>query len=346
MSPMIKRTDFPSISVKAWQHPADRAALAALKKVPGLDLVLSRVIGSTTERSLRLMHLSSAVRVNENQFARVYRLHREACAIFNIEDRMPELFVAQTPMLNAHAVGVDNPFIVLNSSTLDALDDEELLAIIGHEVGHCISGHVLYKTLLSLLLRFTTIAASVPLAGLPLMAVISALREWDRKSELSADRAGLLAVQNPETSFHLLMKMAGGPRIEQMSTNEFFKQAAEYEAGGSLIDGLYKLLNLLGQTHPFAVIRLVELKTWVDDGSYGRILGGDYIREEEAGRRTVGEEFSEARKKYEEDIRSSEDPLVGLFRSVGDAATDAANAAGDKAKEIFDTVFGSEKKDR
>ena len=224
--------------------------------------------------------------------------------------------------------------------------DEELLAIIGHEVGHCISGHVLYKTLLSLLLRFTTIAASVPLAGLPLMAVISALREWDRKSELSADRAGLLAVQNPETSFHLLMKMAGGPRIEQMSTNEFFKQAAEYEAGGSLIDGLYKLLNLLGQTHPFAVIRLVELKTWVDDGSYGRILGGDYIREEEAGRRTVGEEFSEARKKYEEDIRSSEDPLVGLFRSVGDAATDAANAAGDKAKEIFDTVFGSEKKDR
>lgn len=343
---MLKRTHFPSISPAAWQHPADRAALAALRKVPGLDLVLSRVIGATTERSLRLMHLSSAVRVGESQFPKLWRLHTEACAIFGIANRMPELYVSQTPILNASAVGVDNPFIVLNSSILDALDDDEILAILGHEIGHCASGHVLYKTLLALLLRFTTMMAAVPLAGLPLMTVIAALREWDRKSELSADRAGLLAVQDPQISFNLLMKMAGGPRIEQMDTGEFFRQAAEYEGGGSLIDGVYKLLNLFGQSHPFAVIRLVELKTWVDDGSYGGIIGGNYIREEEAGRRTVAEEFAEARKKYSEDVASSNDPLVGLFRTVGGAASDAANTAGEKAREVFESIFGGEKERR
>ena len=341
---MIKRTSFPSISPATWQHPADRAALAALKKVPGLDLVLSRVIGATTERSLRLLHLSSAVRVNKNQFPRVYRLHHEACAIFNvIESKMPELYIAQTPVLNASAVGVQNPFIVLNSSTLEALNDQELLAILGHEIGHCVSGHVLYKTLLSLLIRFTTIAASIPLAGLPLLGVIAALREWDRKSELSADRAGLLAVQDPEIAFNLLMKLAGGSQIDQMNTEEFFKQAAEYEGGGSLIDGVYKLLNLFGTTHPFAVIRLVELKSWVDSGSFGKIIGGDYIREEEEANRSFAEDLSAAQKKYASDISSSTDPLIGLFRTVGDAATDAANVAGEKAKDIFDAVFGNEK---
>lgn len=342
---MLKRTLFPDISPKSWQHPADRAALAALKRVPGLDFLLQKVIGGTTERSLRLIHLASAVRVNGTQFPEVYRLHREACVIFNVEREMPELYVTQTPMLNAMAIGVENPFIVLNSSMLSTLTEEELLCVIGHELGHCVSGHVLYKTLLALLLRFSSLAFSVPLAGIPLMGIIAALKEWDRKSELSADRAGLLAVQNPEVSYQLLMKMAGGSQIEQMSTNEFFMQAAEYEKGSSLFDSVYKLINLLGRTHPFAVLRLTELKTWVDDGSYGKVIGGDYMRSGEADRRSVREEFREAQEKYKEDMDRSEDPLVGLFRSVGGAAADAANVAGDRAKEMFEDIFGGKEKE-
>ena len=261
----IKRTHFPDISPKSWQHPADRAALAALKKVPGLDMLLQKVVGGTTERSLRLIHLASAVRVGDTQFPKVHKLHKEACAIFNVE-KMPELYIAQTPLLNASAIGVNNPFIVLNSSMIDALDEEELLCVIGHELGHCVSGHVLYKTLLAMLIQFSVYFMSIPLGSISIAAIIAALREWDRKSELSADRAGLLTVQNPDVSYNLLMKMAGGPRIEQMDTNEFFLQAAEYQKGGNLIDSIYKLMNLLSRSHPFAVLRLTELKTWVDNG--------------------------------------------------------------------------------
>ena len=340
---MIKRTNFPDISPRSWEHPADRAALSALKKVPGLDVVLQKVVGGTTERSLRLLHPSSAVRVNENQFPEVYRLHREACTVFNVADRMPELYVAQTPMLNARAIGVENPFIVLNSSMLGTLDEEELLCVIAHEIGHCLSGHVLYKTLLALLLRFTTMTLAVPLAGIPLMAIIAALKEWDRKSELSADRAGLLVVQNPDVSYRLLMKMAGGGQIDQMSTNEFFLQAAEYGRGGSIFDSVYKLLNLLGQTHPFAVLRLTELKGWVDSGAYGKIMGGEYIRSDGDDSRSVWEDVRAAREQYREDMATSEDPLVGLFRSVGGAAAGAANAAGDRAREAFESIFGDRK---
>ena len=331
----IKRTYFPDISSKTWQHPADRAALAALKKVPGLDTILQKFVGGTTERSLRLMHLASAVRVTENQFPKVHKLHREACAIFNVE-KIPEVYIAQTPILNASAVGVNNPFIVLNSSMIDALDEEELLCVLGHELGHCVSGHVLYKTLLAMLIQFSLYFVNIPLGNISLMAIIAALREWDRKSELSADRAGLLVVQNPEVSYKLLMKMAGGPRIEEMDTNEFFLQAAEYEKGGNIIDSIYKLMNLLGRSHPFAVLRLTELKTWVDNGSYGKILGGDYIHTDEAERRTAQQEFQEAKEQYKQDINSSEDPLADIALVM----MGAAGAATDKAKEMFDTIFG------
>ena len=334
----IKRTHFPEISPKTWQHPADRAALAALKKVPGLDFLLQKFVGATTERSLRLIHLASAVRVSETQFARVHKLHREACAIFNVE-RIPELYVAQTPILNASAVGVNDPFIVLNSSMLDALDDEELLCVIGHELGHCVSGHVLYKTLLALLVRFSVLTMGMPLGNISIMAIIAALREWDRKSELSADRAGLLVAQNPDVSYKLLMKMAGGSNIEQMDTNEFFLQAAEYEKGGNVLDSVYKLMNLLSRSHPFAVLRLTELKTWVDNGSYGRIIGEEYLRTDEAERRSARQEFSDAKEQYKTDINNSEDPLADLFKSV----MNTAGAATDKAKETFDTIFGGRK---
>lgn len=332
----IKRTHFPDISPKSWQHPADRAALAALRKVPGLDFVLQKFIGATTERSLRLMHLASAVRVSETQFARVHKLHKEACAIFNVE-KMPELYVAQTPILNASAVGVNNPFIVLNSSMLDALDDEELLCVIGHELGHCVSGHVLYKTLLALLVRFSVMTITVPLGNISIMAIIAALREWDRKSELSADRAGLLAAQNPDVSYKLLMKMAGGRNVDQMDANEFFLQAAEYEKGGNLIDSVYKLMNLFSSSHPFAVMRLTELKTWVDNGSYGTILGGDYIKVDEAEQRSTRQEFTDAKNQYRDDINSSEDPLAELFKVF----VNTAGTATGKAKEAFDGFFNN-----
>ena len=335
----IKRTHFPDISPKSWQHPADRAALAALKKVPGLDLLLQKVVGGTTERSLRLIHLASTVRVTENQFPKVHKLHKEACAIFNVE-KMPELYVAQTPLLNASAIGVNNPFIVLNSSMVDALDEEELLCVIGHELGHCVSGHVLYKTLLALLIRFSVYFVNIPIGNISLMAIIAALREWDRKSELSADRAGLLVVQNPDVSYKLLMKMAGGPRIEEMDTNEFFLQAAEYEKGGNIVDSVYKLMNLLGRSHPFGVLRLTELKAWVDNGSYGKILGGDYLKAEDADRRTVKEEFNDAKEQYKQDINSSEDPLADVARAM----MGAAGAASDKAKEMFDSIFNNDRK--
>ena len=189
---------------------------------------------------------------------------------------------------------------------------------------------------LALLVRLSSFAFSVPLGGASLMAIIMALREWDRKSELSADRAGLLVVQDPEVAYRIDMKMAGATRPDEIDINEFFQQAAEYERGEGLLDSFHKLLNLAGQTHPFPVLRLTELKSWVDAGGYGKIMAGEYVRRGDAAADSVRQNVKDAAGKYREDFATSQDPLAELLRN-GWENTEGVRS---KAKDAFDSVFG------
>jgi Zn-dependent protease with chaperone function len=334
-----KKKIFHNISPKAWEHPADRAALAALKQIPALDVLLENLIGVLHEKSVRLLFLGSAVRVSEKQFPAYYNGLRQACDILD-SPYLPEMFVAQNPIMNAGAFGAHKPFIILNSSIVEKLTEEEALAIIGHELGHCLSGHALYHTLLNLLIivsQYLFQILNIPISGIILQGIIYALLEWYRKSELSADRAGLLVAQDPNVSYHILMKLAGGTKVEQMDINEFFQQAADYEAAGDLLDSIYKILLIIRQTHPFAVLRLTELKTWIDKGDYDKILSGEYVKKGE--KENVMNDFKKASDQYQEDFKSSKDPLTqSLYGSVSDFMNGVNKATGDVQK-FFENMF-------
>ncbi|MEK7667460.1 MAG: M48 family metallopeptidase [Gemmatimonadota bacterium] len=141
------------ISARAWEHPADRAALNTLRTLPGFDDILRKIYGFFGERGIRLLFQANAVRVGPTQFPRVHSAFTEVCATMDWDPR-PDLFISQTPLVNAGAYGMDRPFIVLNSGALALLDDEELRTILGHELGHVISGHALYRTIIVILLEF------------------------------------------------------------------------------------------------------------------------------------------------------------------------------------------------
>ena len=333
------KTRLFEISPRSWEHPADSAALTALKQVPPLDSLVKNFVGLTTESSLRLISMASAVRVTERQFPRVLRLLQDACYILDWNER-PEIFVSQSPLMNAGAVGVNKPFITLNSALVQTLSDDELLAVIAHELSHIMSGHVLYKTLLWLLLNITQ--SALPLTGLALQGIVGALREWDRKSELSADRASLLVVQDRAPVFTVLMKLAGGTEGE-LVLDEFMNQAAEYESDGTIIDGVHKLLNILNKTHPFPVIRLKELKVWHESGSYEKILQGEYKRRNESD--DPRRYFEEAVKSYRDGIAESTDPLAEAVQKVGKMIGEAGKMAGGQAEELFKNIFKTGRED-
>jgi len=301
------------IDPSTWEHPADRAALAALRRVPAFDEVLKKIFGFFGEKPIRLAFQANAVRVSERQFPKVYERYREALHALDAPEPYP-LFVSQTPLVNAGAYGMDKPFIVLNSGSLALLDDEELVFLLGHELGHILSGHVLYRTMTVVLLRLAELG--FPIVGLAARAVLLALLEWGRKSELSADRAGLLAVQNPEAALRTMLKLAGGGSREETDLNEFLRQAEEYRYGGDVADAVFKVLNLLGSTHPFHVLRVAELRGWIESGEYDRVLRGEYRRRGE-GFSPYTEDLAAAMRAYAEEAKSMMDQVVD---QVGEAA--------------------------
>lgn len=329
------RVRFPELSPRAYEHPADAAALATLRKLTGFDTLARKVMGALGERRLRYWFLAGAVRANERQLRDVYAVYAECCEILDLP-RRPDLFVMQTPVVNAGALGTDEPFVVLASSALDLFDRDELRFILGHELGHILSGHALYKSMLAFLLQLSLVrlAYATPISGLALWAIIAALREWDRKSELSADRAGLLCVQDPRVACTAQMKMAGGAHVDQMSVDELLAQAEEYESGGDIRDSALKLLNLLSRTHPFPVVRLAELKRWADGGEYERILAGDYPRRGADGR-PMHEDLGEAARHYRSAWSDSKDPLARLLNDLGESVGQAGAALWDQVRELF-----------
>ncbi len=319
------RVRLPNISSRAWEHPADRAALQSLRAVPGFDLALRKLFGLFPERALRLMFLGTSVEVGPNQYPRVHALYGEALDILDAPHHYP-LFVTQNPVVNAGAVGMDQPFIVLNSATVQLLDDDQLRLVLGHEIGHILSQHVLYKTMLKLLLRGSLYAFSFPLTGLALLAVVAALMEWDRKSELSSDRAAALTAQNPDHVRLALLRMAGGVG-EGANIEAFREQGRRYEESSGAIDSVIKTMALLGRSHPFPVQRIKELDLWVESGEYQRVLDGEYPKREDDPKESAWGAWASGAEHYADAVKSGTDPMVGWLRGVGDAASDRASAA-------------------
>jgi Zn-dependent protease with chaperone function len=313
------------IAPVAWEHPADRAALQTLRSIPGFDELVRKIVGFFGERGIRLMFQANAVRVGPTQMPRLHALLTEVKVTMDWPDDL-ELYVTQTPFVNAGAVGVERPFIVLNSAAVSMLTDDELRVLIGHELGHVMSGHSLYRTVLILILNFGL--GNLPLlAGIVLLPIRLALLEWYRKSELSSDRAGLLASQDPTASLKLFLKLAGGSD-PTLNLDAFLTQAREYRDLGGAVDTVYKILNTLDMTHPFHTLRAAELQGWIESGGYDRIFRGEYARRgSEQDRRPLADDMREAAEHYGKEARE----VVG---HVADAARKAAQAFTDAFKDV------------
>jgi len=308
------------ISPRAWEHPSDRAALQALRRLPMFDLVLKKLFGIFGEKPVRLAFQADAVRVGPNQFPRIYRLYQEVLETMDSPEEY-DLFLSQTPVVNAGAYGMDKPFIILNSGTKALLDERELQYILGHELGHIVSGHVLYRTMMVLLIQLAQIG--FPVVGIAARVVLMGLLEWSRKAELSCDRAGLLAIQDPEIVMGSMLKMAGGGSPEETSLTEFIGQAEAYRESEDVAESVFKILNLLGRTHPFWVLRVAETRSWIEAGEYDRILGGEYTRR------------GDANEAYGEDLRSAASAYAEGAKNLIDEVGDAAKKMGDSILSSF-----------
>jgi Zn-dependent protease with chaperone function len=243
---------------------------------------------------------------------------------------MPEvydLYVTSPVMGGAQAIGSGKPMIVIDARALANLEAGEQRAVLGHEIGHILSDHMLYMTALNILL---SAGGNMPFfLGMPFRAVRAVLLEWYRAAELSADRAAAIVVRDPQIVCRLLMVMSGNMHVRDLNLDAFMAQAMDYQAWDDPSDRVRRFFNELNKTHPDSVRRVSEVLKWVQSGEYDRIIRGEYrTRDQDAN---IRDEAGDAVDFYAERFRA-------IFREIGDNLNRAGSQVGGMAEQLADWI--------
>lgn len=279
---------YTGISSAAFRHPLDAQAEQALRSVPGFDLVARKFVEFLHERPRYVYLMGNSIEVGPRQYASIYHLFRECVRDLDIYPE-PILFVSQSPVVNAYALGQDRPCMVLSTGLLEVMSEEELRSTLAHELGHIKCGHTILTQMASwvMTLVFNLSELTFGISNLVSTGLIMAFYEWLRKAELSADRAALLVMDDLKPVIESMMRLAGGSSRygHELSLDEFIRQSERYHALDQ--DGLnqiYKFLlyNNLSQgtflTHPFTVERVQYLREWERSEDFRQIRTGNYRR--------------------------------------------------------------------
>ncbi len=276
---------YPGISSEAFRHPLDREAEDALRSLPGFDLIVRKFVEFLHERPRFVYLMGNGIQVGPRQYNTLYRLFRSCVRDLDVAPE-PTLFVSRNALVDSFALGKDNPCIVLSTSILGLLNEDELRVVLAHELGHIKCGHAVLSQLAIWSMGAASLLGDLTLGVGSLIGsgLIYSFYEWRRQAELSADRAALLAIGDLSLVMQTLMKLAGGgtPFDDECNLEELIRQA---ETSQTLTEDdlseVYKFLLYNGSSssmlgHPFPVDRLLHLRAWEQSADYQRIRLGDY----------------------------------------------------------------------
>lgn len=154
---------------------------------------------------------AESVEVGPNQLPRLHRSFQEVCLQLGVTPA-PRLYVLQSGgALNAFATRFSGrDFVVVYSDMLKALgeDSAEMRFILGHELGHVRSSHILKRVFLA------------PGLLLPLLGAA-----YLRACEASCDRHGVIASGSIPASARAMVILAGGPD-QALNAESFARQHA------------------------------------------------------------------------------------------------------------------------
>lgn len=257
-----------------YEHPFDQKALSALRSTPGVDLVGNFITKHTIEKIYIVQYTGSNLKVTSENYPKIYEYLQYACQILNMP-KIPDLYIQWGYGINSFTVGSEKPIIVINSGLIDLCDDDEIMFVIGHECGHIKSNHMLYHMMAQVINLFID---SIPLGNIAATPIQYALYYWDRMSEFTADRAGLLCCQNKVSAIRAFMKMAGMPikEFDNIEYQTFIQQAAEFkQLDYDAMSKVIKFISIADASHPWTVMRAAELLNWINSGAYTQFVGVD-----------------------------------------------------------------------
>lgn len=263
---------------ETYEHPFDREALKKLQKVPGVDRVTNFLLNWTYVNWHLIELQGSHFRITHESCPELYSLIKEVEETLDITDR-PKIYTNWGYNINGYTTGTkDNTLMMLNSGAIDLLTENQLKYVVGHEMGHIKSNHVLYHMMAEFLPSIISLIPGAKILSTPIQL---ALFYWQRMSELTADRAGLLACQDKNATLQAIVKMAGLPLkyFDNINEDAFLAQAEEFKKmHEGFINGAMANISIMTSTHPWTVYRAAELIKWINSGEYDRILSSTKVK--------------------------------------------------------------------
>lgn len=253
-----------------FTHPEDAAALRQMEAIPGFPQMVKKVLAVGIEPMVYGINMASSIRLSEKQLPKIYLHLPPICEKLGIPE--PELYLQMNPIPNAWTSGDTRIWITLTSGLVEMMSDEELDAILAHECGHILCRHVLYHTLAQWLSQGLALNGLLDKLTTPAQV---ALLYWQRKSELSADRASAF-ITSPKVVAQVMARLSGGSHnlTKDIDLDEWARQADQYNEIRN--DGIWnKTLQLavtIPLSHPFAAVRVREILNWENTQQYQSLM--------------------------------------------------------------------------
>ncbi len=234
------------------------------------NLAMARPVTMALEATTRLWRdvartelLGSAVKVSDEQYPRVFEAAKRAGAALRV--RVPVVFAAPSTSIKVKVLGTDDaPHLIVNLEAAEKLDDDELVAAIGHELGHVQNGHILYATAL----HYLTSSAAFFVRWAVQPAIIT-LQAWSRRAEITCDRAAVLAVRDEGKALSALVKLSLG--LDQgaaFSVDDYLAHLPDPKKGlGRLTEAF--------RSHPDVPKRVHALRLFAGSALFAKVTGKD-----------------------------------------------------------------------
>lgn len=270
---------FPYLFPHEYEHPFDKQALNRLENTRGLKMLSRRVLDHGLEKYLLLEHTGDNIRITKRSIPELHDLLEQACDILGVRE-IPELYIKLEDKITSITSGEKRRLIVISTGCVELLSNEEILFMLGREIGHIKSNHVLYHMMAHSIRAISQFISdlSLGIGNLLSLPLQMALLHWHRMSEFSADRAGLLACQDEEVAARALIKIAGYPLpyMDRINLEDFREQAAEFDKlEETNIDKIIRFAASHENYQPFTVIRAAELFKWINEDHYEAVLHKD-----------------------------------------------------------------------
>lgn len=231
-----------------------RSVLAVVRRV---DERAWTALHGGPEGSLDDVLLRNAYRLESDAHPAVFRAGQRAARALELDGDVDYFQVSGDPNA-AYLHQAGKAVILFQGELLDRLDEDELTAVIGHELAHRLlwqaedGGYLAVDRLLD---------AAVGDARTP-SQYLETHRRWSLATELFADRGALTACGDLSTTIRALLKLETG--LSTADPAAYLRQAESLDLrSGSR-----------GTTHPEAVGRAWALKNWADGEDVEALVTG------------------------------------------------------------------------